>query len=257
MSKEDKYLQFPLSLLTQTKIIKGDFSHYERMRSLTLAWSMDYAGSHYLEEIRNGEYSTPFEEDHRQYWDDYDGENESHLRLAWGADVMDLSIRSFRHTVKELETAQRITADYEKRFGRPAYVRLSKELFFEARDEPHKMSPRNLLCFCGLMGILGDATYKKIAYKSIQYAAHGCKHAKCYHALIEKPWLTYKQVRQGIEAMELKGFFHSVTIDNQSRYYSNKMGYDDLENAVTAGRTHRREKLLEMRRARHISTRDL
>jgi len=235
MSQKDKFLQFPLSLLTQTRSIKGDLSEYRQMLNLALAWALNHAGASYLEQIRSesNDRPTPYEEDHRQYTEDYDEDDETHLALAWGADTIGEPIGSFKRVAKNLRQAQRITGEHAEEFDNSSYVRLRTNLFFEARDDPRELPPRNALCLCALLGILGDAPKKQISYERLLYAAHGCKDGKTFNSLGLKPWLTLKQIRQGIEAMQRRGLFRVLCVDRRFRYYSNQLDLNTLKTAVS------------------------
>ena len=122
------------------------------MLGLVIAWAMDYAGMLYLDEIRYGDSNTPYEEDVRADAEDFDDECEEHLRLAWGAEVIGIRIGSFKCNLNNLREAKQIVLELENIHGKSPYVRLRKDLYFQARDEPKKNNAKKSPLFLCLAG---------------------------------------------------------------------------------------------------------
>ncbi|TVP81199.1 MAG: hypothetical protein EA353_02080 [Puniceicoccaceae bacterium] len=95
---------------------------------------------------------------------------------------------------------------------------------------------------CALLGILGDAPYQQISYERLLYAAHGCKDGKTFNSLGLTPWLTLKEIRQGIEAMQGRGLFRVLCVDRRFRYYSNQLELNALKATVSKDIKARRDK---------------
>jgi hypothetical protein len=243
MSQKDKYFQFPLSLLTQVKTLKKVDSQYRKSLGLVECWAIHHAGADYLEKIRDeySDFDMPDEECHNQSTDDYDQESEIHKSLAWGADTIGVNIRSFDNTEAQFDEAQCIVGFLEAEYGRSPTVRLAKKLYFEARDTPERMKPRDIICYMAVLAIVGNEKFKQVSYDRILWAAHGCKNQKMFETTVAEPWLSIKQIRQGVERMQTKGFIMAVCVSRRFRYYSVRMSREKLEAAVRAHLAKRAE----------------
>jgi len=245
MSATDNYFHFPLCLLAMGR------NEIERINSL-IPFAVVEAGNKMLEKrINNRQDMSTLGADYEEKWaeDEYDPDDEDHIAVALGADVLGVNLGSLRLASprEALETWQvvcKFRNQFEAKHGGSPEVRIKAEYVWEVRSKKG-MSYRELAILCAMLSVTGDKEYPvRITREQIQRRMLGYKTAVVMQAELKnrtdgsKP-LTVRQIGYTVDKLKERKFFARVRANKRQTYFSFRLTQEQMEDAIFKSKTRK------------------
>ena len=234
ISKEDKYLQFPLCLLALPD---------DGLLEAIIRYGMVEAGRAALLEMEPSE---------RKPFGIAAAKSESwEFAARLGADICGITIGSMEQVLRSHQKTIGQITEWTKRYGREPLVRIKKSLCFETRDG-QGLSVREFRVLVGIYSSIGRNPYRAVTESVIRVRAIGCKCVSVMNAANNSlpAMLSEKEARGTITRLHELGFYARVTPIRHGRktFYSIRLTDSELRERLVKRAVYSQKFAAERRR---------
>jgi len=234
LSKQDHFLQFPISALSygpdpKTRLNEiVDYCVIEQGRNLAKT-TLPEMTTAWIQQTTHGELP-----------EDFNPAYETHRELFLGCRALGIQYRRIGSHQAAHDRVAKAVRSLEWIHGPSSLVRIKTDWIFKARDGA--MSYRDFSILAALYCAIGNHKARIIRRSTLPALALGYK-VKAFRAdgpkLLgsrtdgAKPW-TESQIKTTLEKLRMDGYFARVNANRRSTYYSIRMSEDDLRAFVKA-----------------------
>ena len=156
-----------------------------------------------------------------------------------------LSKEQYKTAKEDYKRLKKFSDDFESRNRTDVYCRIGKDFFNDVLNQKYTLLEFKVLA--GVQGILGkSALFKPIGKNRIKYAIKGYKTASI--AIHEKgiinDLISDSTLKRILKKLEVKNFFRKRFYSKEA-FYSTKLDYDELENAISKYLVERKKRYLK------------
>lgn len=249
MSKEDRYFQFPLWVLSYGKDVR------ERMDDL-IGWCVMDAGrkarlsvDESVVQAKIASQSMPA---------DFNEELEDHISVMLGLSMLNVSSGSVLNIIREWTKLEQHIRHFDSIYGTSPFVRIRSDLFWEgvndARQPGCGFSWREFSVLCAVYSIVGDKPFMRVIHDRIVAASLGYKSVAVMkmeprHRKDKAVPLTESQIKTTLTKLEADGWFIRLQTSPRKVFFSHRLSVDELQNAIFARETRRPARIITHRNA--------
>ena len=155
-----------------------------------------------------------------------------------------LSKEQYKTAKGDYKKLKKFSDDFESRNKADAYCRIGKDFFNDVLNQKYTLLEFRVLA--SIQGILGkSAIFKPIGKNRIKYAIKGYKKASI--ATQEgniKDLISDSTLKRILKKLEVKNFFRKRFYSKEA-FYSTKLDYEDLDNAISKYLAERKKRYLK------------
>jgi hypothetical protein len=191
-----------------------------------------HAGQSYLDEINDAPCTMPDIYEHGQEADDLDEEDETHLALAWGANILGVRINSFEAIEALYLNAKQAIDGAESKYGASPQFRIRADLLHDSLYSDSDLKPFTLIVLAAILSSIGNGKFKQVSRKTILWRVHGCKTGAMFKSEVSNPWVTDWSIRAAVDELIRRKILKLALVNNRWRFYSVALSQVKLDAAV-------------------------